>query len=152
MKTSRFFHLLRNIIMDIITSGTNLLTSSGLLILLHGIYSLPAAMSCDKRCYTWLSMLVSLPLTSLFVCLIWFFTPQSTIFQLCQDGSSWVEPVLSKDQCVLPKDTTQWRRWGSNLWSSNICNNVIKINFSVVLIYIVPNTMKHDKDFSTFFF
>ena len=30
-------------------------------------------------------------------CLIWFFTSQSTIFQLCRDGSSWVEPVLSKD-------------------------------------------------------
>ena len=29
------------------------------------------------------------------ICLIWFFTPQSTIFQLCLDGSSWVEPVLS---------------------------------------------------------
>ena len=28
------------------------------------------------------------------VCLIWFFT---TIFQLCRDGYSWVEPVLSKD-------------------------------------------------------
>ena len=33
-----------------------------------------------------------------FVCLIRFFTSQSTIFQLCQDGSSWVEPVLSKAQ------------------------------------------------------
>ena len=29
------------------------------------------------------------------ICLIWFFTSQSTIFQLCRDGSSWVEPVLS---------------------------------------------------------
>ena len=47
-------------------------------------------------------------------CLIWFFTPQSTIFLLCWDGSSWVEPVLSKDICVLLKDQTQWCRWGSN--------------------------------------
>ena len=39
-------------------------------------------------------------------CLIWFFTFQSTIFQLCWDGPSWVEPVLSKDICVLLKDTT----------------------------------------------
>ena len=31
----------------------------------------------------------------------------STIFQLCRDGSSWVEPVLSQDKCVLLKDTTQ---------------------------------------------
>ena len=29
---------------------------------------------------------------------------QSTIFQLNRDGSSWVEPVLSKDKCVLLKD------------------------------------------------
>ena len=28
-------------------------------------------------------------------CFFWFFTYQSTIFQSCQDGSSWVEPVLS---------------------------------------------------------
>ena len=28
----------------------------------------------------------------------------STIFQLKRDGSSWVEPVLSWDKCVLLKD------------------------------------------------
>ena len=28
----------------------------------------------------------------------------STIFQLNRDGSSWVEPVLSEDKCVLLKD------------------------------------------------
>ena len=28
----------------------------------------------------------------------------STIFQFNRDGSSWVEPVLSKDKCVLLKD------------------------------------------------
>ena len=48
------------------------------------------------------------------ICLIWFFTSQSTIFQLYRTWSSWVEPILSKDICVLLKDTTQWRRWGSN--------------------------------------
>ena len=31
----------------------------------------------------------------LFFCWIWFFMSQSIIFQLCWDGSSWVEPVLS---------------------------------------------------------
>ena len=30
-----------------------------------------------------------------FVCLIWFFTSQSVIFQLHRDESSWVEPFLS---------------------------------------------------------
>ena len=48
------------------------------------------------------------------VWLIWFFTSQSTIFQLCWGGSSLVEPVLNKDKCVLLKDTTQWHQWGSN--------------------------------------
>ena len=28
----------------------------------------------------------------------------STIFQLNREGSSWVEPVLSKDKCVLLMD------------------------------------------------
>ena len=46
--------------------------------------------------------------------LVWSFTSQSTIFQLCQDGSFWVEPVLDKDKCVLLKDKTQWCQWGSN--------------------------------------
>ena len=30
------------------------------------------------------------------LCLIWFFMSQSTLFQLCRDRSSWVEPVLSR--------------------------------------------------------
>ena len=34
---------------------------------------------------------------SYLIWLIWFFTSQSTIFQLCHDRSSLVEPVLSKD-------------------------------------------------------
>ena len=51
----------------------------------------------------------------LICCLIWFYTSQSTIFQLRCDGSSLVKPVLSKDNCVLLKDTTQWCRWGSNM-------------------------------------
>ena len=37
-----------------------------------------------------------------FVCLI-LYVP-STIFQLYRDVSSWVEPVLSYDKCVLLKD------------------------------------------------
>ena len=28
---------------------------------------------------------------------------QSTVFQSCRSGSFWVQPVLSKDQCVLLK-------------------------------------------------
>ena len=44
---------------------------------------------------TFLNELLGLFFVCLFVCLIWLFTSQSTILQLCRDGSSWVEPVLS---------------------------------------------------------
>ena len=37
--------------------------------------------------------------------------PSQQFFQLCRDRFSWVEPVLSKDQCVLLKNTMQWCRW-----------------------------------------
>ena len=42
----------------------------------------------------------------IYYCLL-IFMSLSTIFQLCRDGSSWDEQVLSKDKCVLLKDTTQ---------------------------------------------
>ena len=48
-------------------------------------------------------------------------TPQSTIFQLCPDESSWVEPVLSKHLPDLLKDTMQWRRWGLSTYLSSAC-------------------------------
>ena len=35
------------------------------------------------------------------------YVPVNIFFQLCQDVSSWVEPVLSLDYCVLLKDTIQ---------------------------------------------
>ena len=45
-----------------------------------------------------------------------------------------VEPVPSKDKCVLLKDTMQWCRWGSNSWpygleSSTLSSNAIYIWF-----------------------
>ena len=46
-------------------------------------------------------------LYNLVFCLISFLMSQSTIFQLCWDMSTWVEPVLSKDKYVLLKDITQ---------------------------------------------
>ena len=46
-------------------------------------------------------------------CLIWFFMSHLTIFQLCWEGSNWVEQVLSRD-CVLLKDTKQCPWWGLN--------------------------------------
>ena len=49
VKISRFSLILFNVIMDVITFPENLLTTSGLSILMHGVISLPDAMSCDKR-------------------------------------------------------------------------------------------------------
>ena len=44
----------------------------------------------------------------LFVCLfdLILYTPVNN-FSVMWDGSFWVEPVLSKNKCVLLKDTTQ---------------------------------------------
>ena len=47
------------------------------------------------------------PSVSNCVCLFDLIMSQSPIFQLCWDGSSRVEPVLSKDKSILLKDTTQ---------------------------------------------
>ena len=47
-------------------------------------------------------MLIYHVCTILFLVLILYV--QSTIIQLNRDGSSWVEPVLSYDKCVLLKD------------------------------------------------
>ena len=73
-----------------------------------GLHCLPMSHKKDAR-LKWVKIKL------LLFCLIWFFTSLSRIFQICRDGSSWVEPVLSKDKYVLLwKDTTQWCRWGSN--------------------------------------
>ena len=50
VKMSRFFYLLRSVIMDVIS---NIIRS--VRTLLHGVISLPDAMSCDKRFYVILS-------------------------------------------------------------------------------------------------
>ena len=50
---------------------------------------------------------------------------KSTIFQLCIDGSSWVEPVLSKDKCVLHEDPTQLRM-------SDLTKQIVSKNYAVL--------------------
>ena len=58
--------------------------------------------SCPGMRYVHINLLTSIVV---FVCLfdLIIYVP-STIFQLNRDGSSWVEPVLSWDKCVLLKD------------------------------------------------
>ena len=71
------------------------------------------------------------------ICLIWFFTSQSTIFQLCPDGSSWVEPVFTKQGLVLSCSRTQCSDAGENheLWWA------VEVSRSVEL--------EHEKSFIT---
>ena len=47
-----------------------------------------------------------------------FFTSQSTIFQLCWDGSSWVEPVLGKGRINVSCSSTQY----SDVVETPTCN------------------------------
>ena len=77
---------------------------------------------------------VNCPLKPCF-CLIWFFTSQSTIFQLCWEGSSWVEPVLSKDKCGLLKVTKKWHPWGSNQRPLSLPSNTLPLS------HCAPNKM-----------
>ena len=48
--------------------------------------------TCDPLKYI---IYIPILIVCIFVCLIWFFMPQPTIFQLCRDESFWLEPVLS---------------------------------------------------------
>ena len=64
---------------------------------------------------------------------------QSTLFQLCRDGSSWFESVLSKDKCVLLKDTTQWRRWGSNPRPLGLESSTLLLSHCAHLIHVANN-------------
>ena len=45
-----------------------------------------------------------------------------------QDGSSWVEPVLSRGWNVLFKDTTQSLLWGSNLQPLNLKSSTLPLS------------------------
>ena len=83
-----------------------------------------------------------------FACLIWFFTSQSTVFQLCWDGSSRVEPVLSKNKCVMLKDTTQQPWWGSNhqplgLESSTLPLSHCAPKYALWLLAIIAKVADH---------
>ena len=57
-----------------------------------------------------------------FVCLfdLILYVP-STIFQLNRNGSSWVEPVLSKDKCILLKDNYLLILVIKLIWAANGC-------------------------------
>ena len=65
---TKFCHYVHKVVMDVITSPENMLTTSGLLILLHGIISLPDATSYDKKIVTELLQLYFLNHTFRFLC------------------------------------------------------------------------------------
>ena len=70
----------------------------------------------------------------------------STIFQLNRDGSSWVEPVLSKDKCVFLKDqnaVTPVRLEPSAPWSRVKHSTTEPLRFlqmKVILLYFCSQT------------
>ena len=68
-----------------------------------------------------------------FVCLfdlILYIT--STIFHLNRDGSSWVEPVLSKDKFLSCSRTTmQWPQWGSNPGPLGLESSTLPLSYYV---------------------
>ena len=68
-------------------------------------------------------------------CLISFFTSQITVFQLCQDGFSWVEPVLSKDW--LSPSGTQ---------CSDSCEDQVKQSLTILL----PQPLSNDPCLDSF--
>ena len=72
---------------------------------------LPGIINLENTLFFW--FLRTDQLSALFF-LLFFFTSQTTVFQLFRDGSSLDEPVRNMHKCVLLKDTTQWRRWDSN--------------------------------------
>ena len=75
--------------------------------------------------------------------LCWFFTSQSTSFQSCWDGSSWVKPVLS----VFFKDRTQCFRWGSNPQVATPWSRV-KHYTTALLKCLILSTARNTKTYS----
>ena len=70
---------------------------------------------------------------------------QSTIFQFCRDRIYWVEAVLSNDKCVLLKDTTQWRPWGSNPWPLGLESSTLPLSHcapSLFTFFVRGNMLK----------
>ena len=57
--------------------------------------------------------------------LFWFFKFQSTIFQLCQDRSSWIEQVLSTGLSVFLKDTIQHNSGGARTPNPSISSQAL---------------------------
>ena len=88
------------------TSDISVFASSPLSLLRQSRCTVPPEMTSmvESQWHHWVSLF----------CLIGFFTSQSTIIQLCRNGSSWVEPVLSKDNVSCSRTQHSWRQWGSN--------------------------------------
>ena len=72
---------------------------------------------------------------------IWLFTSQSTIFQLCRGGSSWVERVLSKAQghnTVTPVRLEPAAPWSRVQHSTTeaLCSHKHTVTFSRLYSFI----------------
>ena len=69
-----------------------------------------------KKAFLLAKAIFSIP--RIMFCIVWFDSLCSSQQFYSYVGTGFLGwPVLSKDNCVLLKDTTQWRQWGSTLQS-----------------------------------
>ena len=57
------------------------------------------------------------------------YVPVNT-FSVISGQVAWVEPELSKDKCVLLKDTTQWRWWDMEPWPLGLESSTLPLSHS----------------------
>ena len=67
-----------------------------------------------------------------------------------------VEPVLSKDKCILLKDTTQWRQWDSNLQPLGLESSTLPLSHCATstanLCYRLKHGIGADLSFSCYIY
>ena len=87
---------------------------------------------------------------SLFVCLIWFFTSHQQSFSYKGTGlSAWTSTKLGL--MFLLKDTTQWRRWGSNPRSFGLESSTLPLSHCAPSTHVITRDLWIYKDYWHFF-
>ena len=72
--------------------------------------------------------------------LIWFYSlrPSQRFFSYVGTGFlEWVEPIFSKDQGVLLKDTMEWCRWCSNLQLLGLKSSTVPLSHCPPTVHTV---------------
>ena len=84
-------------------------------------------MDSEKRAYL-RTILYTIYKNICFVLLVWFDTlrPSQQFFSYVGTGLPGLN-LLSKDKCILLKDTTQWWRWDSNQWPLSLESSTLPL-------------------------